>query len=124
MEGPREVHKDTCVHPLMHTLLTHQARHTFQKPADAQTVYTQRPLTAQVYGHSERIRTHTRLYKDTWKQPKTQTQRLEKTTYLSWNTTMLIHSLIKYTIGSPIPFLFLSSHVLLISVHIHMYMHT
>lgn len=71
MEGPREMHKDTLVHPPMHTLLTHQARHTFQIPVDAQTGCTQRLLTAQVYGHSERIRTHTHLYTDTWKWAKT-----------------------------------------------------
>lgn len=76
----------------MHTLLTHQARHTFQTPADAQTGYVQRLLTTQVYGLSKRIRMHTHLYTDTWKQAKTQTHRLEKTTYLRWNTTMPIHS--------------------------------
>lgn len=69
MEGPREMHKDTRVHTHTHThtLLTHQARHTFQTPADAH-----RLLTAQVYGHSEGIKTHTHLHTDTWKQAKTQ----------------------------------------------------
>lgn len=55
-----------------------------------------------------------------------QKHRLEKTTYLNWNTTMPIHSLMKYTIVSPNSLSFLSSHISLTSVHTHthMYMHT